>query len=144
MFDPTQPVPVSVEPILEEANPSISEGIIKKSAKRKTSLSKSKPKKRTKVSSSSQQEGTHRIQAESGLPNTPPTHSSKVPIDVSKTQAHTHGESAHNPPSPSQLSDVGVEQSSLPLEQNNMSHYLSILLLHTHTLRNPWSGPQAF
>ncbi|XP_023760003.1 vegetative cell wall protein gp1-like [Lactuca sativa] len=113
VFDPTQPAPVSIEPTPEEAIPTESGPKVKQPSKRKASPSKPKAKKKPKVSAPSQQEGTHDIPTDSGRPLTPPAHSSEVPLNVSSSQAHTHGESKHIPPSPSQKGDVGVEQSSL-------------------------------
>nr|KAJ0216936.1 hypothetical protein LSAT_V11C300102220 [Lactuca sativa] len=143
VFNPTQSTQVSIEPTPEEANPSVSgPKKTKKSAKRKTSPSKPKDKKKSKVSSSSQQEGTHDIQADSGLPNTPPIHSSKVPLDDSKTHAHIHGESAHNPPSPSQISDAGVEQSSLsPGTHSRVKFDIPLVSTCTHS-GTPVSDPK--
>ncbi|XP_023753322.1 uncharacterized protein LOC111901670 [Lactuca sativa] len=89
VFDPTQPSPVSVEPTSEEANPDLSGPKPKKSGKRKSSTSKLKAKKKTKVGASSQQEGTHDIPADSGHPHTPlsthPRAASRHP-DLNRTQ----------------------------------------------------------
>ena len=134
MFDPTQPTPVSVEHISKEANPTTSGPKVKKPAKQKGSPTKSKPKKRTKVSSSSPKEDAHDIQVDSGRPKTPPAHSSEVPLNVSKSPAHTHGESPHNPPSPSQKGDVGVDHSSLhPPGTNPRVTYDDPIISSTHT-----------
>lgn len=53
VYDSTQPAPISIEPTPEMAKHTSSGGKKKKSAKRKTSPSKPKTKKRAKVSSSS-------------------------------------------------------------------------------------------
>ncbi|XP_023731295.1 uncharacterized protein LOC111879048 [Lactuca sativa] len=134
VFDPTQPAPVSVEPVSEKAKPSVFGCKIKKSSKRKNSPTKPKHQKRPKVSSSSPKEDAHDIQANFGHLNTPPADSSKVPFNVSTSHEHVHGESPHNTPSPSQKGDAGVDHSSLRPPGTHPRVSLNIALVsHTST-----------
>ena len=98
MYSPTQSTNVSIAPTSDVAKPASSGSKKKKAAKRK----------RTKVDTSFQKQCVKDIPTDSGHPLTPLTHSLEVTFGVLKHATHTHGESPHNLPSPSQQGDVGV------------------------------------
>lgn len=144
MYNPTQSTPLSIDPTLDVAKPVSVSGKKKNEAKRKTSPSKPKTKKREKVDTSYQKESIKEILNKSSHRLTPPSHSSEVPIGVSIAYADTHEDSPYNRPSPSQQGDASVEHSSLHLPGTHpqvMSHIPPFSSTHARS-EIPLSGPK--
>ena len=137
VYSPTKSTLVTIDPTSDVAKPVSTVVKKKKVAKRKTSMSKPKAKQRAKVGSSSQHESIKDISTDSRHSLTPPAHSFGVPFGVSKTVAHTHEESPHNPPSPSQQGNASVKHSSLhPMQHTHELLRISLILLHKHDSRS--------